>query len=165
MREKKEKRWQEARAKPVQLQPPREKVQIQHGTLQAVGPCQRRRLPAVPAFYGRKALSLLPRRLLQGSGEADHASQGLQTTRDRTRTIGYERRIHSPPPDNVRPVFTQTTVAPSGKGCFSNSSIGQQSETFAVSLRKLSALGRLFRSVKSFDISASRFYAILDRQG
>ncbi|KAF7410461.1 hypothetical protein HZH68_004842 [Vespula germanica] len=147
----------------VQLQPPREKVQIQHGTLQAVGPCQRRRLPAVPAFYGRKALSLLPRRLLQGSGETDHASQGLQTTRDHTRTIGYER-IHSSP-DNVRPVFTQTTVAPSGKGCFSNSSIGQQSETFAVSLRKLSALGQLFRSVKSFDISASRFYAILDRQG
>lgn len=63
----------------VQLQPPREKVQIQHGAVQAVGPCQRRRLSAVPAFYGRKALSLLPRRLLQGPGETDHASQGLQT--------------------------------------------------------------------------------------
>lgn len=63
----------------VQLQPPREKVQIQHGAVQAVGPCQRRRLSAVPAFYGRKALSLLPRRLLQGPGQTDHASQSLQT--------------------------------------------------------------------------------------
>lgn len=63
----------------VQLQPPREKVQIQHGAVQAVGPRQRRRLSAMPALYGREALSLLPRRLLQGPGETDHASQGLQT--------------------------------------------------------------------------------------
>ncbi|KAF7405459.1 Netrin-1 [Vespula maculifrons] len=69
--------------------------------------------------------------------------------------------------DPARPITHRKAckLAPSGKGCFSNSSIGQQSETFAVSLRKLSALGQLFRSVKSFDISASRFYAILDRQG
>ncbi len=63
----------------VQLQQPREAVQVQHGAVQAVGAGQRRRLPQLQAQHGRSSLSLLQGGVLPRRDEADDAQEGLQT--------------------------------------------------------------------------------------